>query len=197
VSRHAIVLAAGAGRRFGGRKLLAPWRGAPLLQGAVRAALGTRTERVTVVLGADAREVRGAMVGLDDPRLATVTAADWRAGLSASLRAGVRALPDDASACVVFLGDMPEASAALADALLDRVEAGAPAARPAHAAGPAHPIAFGRGVFTGLMVLTGDRGARDLLCALGEAVAHIPVSDDGAVFDIDHPGDLERWGGPK
>lgn len=190
--RHAIVLAAGAGTRFGGGKLLADWRGRPLILWAVDAALTARVDRVTVVLGSDAEAMEAALAPVTDSRLTIVVAQGWRDGLSASLRAGVEALSSDADAVAVFLGDMPLVSAAEADALLDAVQAGAPAARLSHPGGPAHPAAFGRSVFPRLKAITGDKGAKGVLADLGDAVIVIPSDNPGAVLDVDMPSDLNR-----
>jgi CTP:molybdopterin cytidylyltransferase MocA len=93
--RHALVLAAGAGRRFGGNKLSALWGGEPLVLAALRSALAARVERVTVVTGAQAPALDPVLSTIDDPRLRRVVALDWNEGLAASLRAGVASLPGD------------------------------------------------------------------------------------------------------
>ena len=54
---EAVVLAAGAGRRFGGGKLLAPWAGGALLDGALAAAFAAPVRRVIVVTGTAAAQV--------------------------------------------------------------------------------------------------------------------------------------------
>src|SRR3989442_3261575 len=86
-----IVLAAGAGRRFGGPKQLAPLAGRPLLQHVVDAA----PDPLTVVLGAHADAVRA---GVDLDSADVVVCEDWEEGQAASLRPGVAAgEPRDAS----------------------------------------------------------------------------------------------------
>jgi molybdenum cofactor cytidylyltransferase len=86
-----LVLAAGAGRRFGDTpKQLAELHGRPLLQHAVDAAVAADVlERVVVVLGARAEEVRGA---IDFGRAEPVVCSEWDEGQAASLRCGLRAL---------------------------------------------------------------------------------------------------------
>lgn len=190
--RHAIVLAAGAGRRFGGGKLTADWRGEPLIRAAVRTALTAGVDQVIVVTGADADQVANALSSLDNPRLAIVPSVGWAEGMAASLRTGIAALPESAEAVVVFLGDMPLIPPALADELLDAVMDGAPAATVRSVHGPAHPVAFSAGVLPQLMNLQGDRGARSVLEDLGEAVVNIDSNDPGVVVDVDQAGDLER-----
>lgn len=194
--RHAIVLAAGAGRRFGGGKLTAPWRGEPLILASVRIALAAAVETVTVVTGADATVVE-ALADVRDHRLRWIAIEDWDEGLAASLRAGISALPASASAMAIFLGDMPQIPDTLADALLAAVAGGAPAAVVRSPHGPAHPVAFSAAVFPDLLRLRGDRGARTVLEALGDRVANIDCDHPWVVFDVDHRSDLESDGAPK
>lgn len=190
MSRHAIVLAAGAGRRFGGGKLVAPWRGEPLIRRPVRTALAARVADVVVVLGSGREAVATALQPLADARLRVVVADDWSTGMAASLQAGLRALPESATSVCILLGDMPGVPAGLVDTLLDRIDAGAPAARPVHPDGPAHPVAFARSTFAQVMTLKGDAGARSVLQRLGDDLALVPIDDPGVVFDIDRPDDL-------
>lgn len=191
MTRHALVLAGGAGRRFGGGKLLADWRGRPLVVWSVETALAAPVEGVVVVVGCRAFEVRAALGDLTDPRLRIVEAPDWADGLSASLRTGVQALPREAESVAVFLGDMPMVDPSSVAPLFDAVEAGAVAARLDHADGPAHPIIFGRSLFVDLLRTRGDRGARSMLAGRDD-VAVFTTTDDRAVFDVDRPEDLDR-----
>jgi molybdenum cofactor cytidylyltransferase len=188
---YAVVLAAGAGSRFGGGKLLAPWRGGVLLDGALDAALAAPVESVIVVAGADAR-VEAHVRGRADPRLRLVHAADHAEGLSASLKAGLAAVPTPAAGALVFLGDMPLTPRAV---LRPLVEA-APAAVPVHEGRRGHPAALSRRLFAAVADLAGDRGAGGLLDGLGEAVARVETADPGVLADVDRPGDLAAIGGP-
>lgn len=191
MTRHALVLAGGAGRRFGGGKLLADWRGRPLIVWSVETALAAAVDDVAVVVGCRADEVRAALGNRTEPKLRLVEATDWEDGLSASLRAGVAALPHSAGSLAIFLGDMPLVDPTSATPLFEAVEAGAVAARLDHANGPAHPVVFGRTLFADLLQTVGDRGARALLAGRGD-VAVFETTDDRAIFDVDRPEDLAR-----
>ncbi|MCH2486539.1 MAG: nucleotidyltransferase family protein [Erythrobacter sp.] len=188
---HALVLAAGAGTRFDGAKLLADFRGEALVRHAVRAMLASRVERVTVVLGARGDEVAAALGDLVSPRLTTVECLDWQEGLSASLRCGIEALPPDCLAVAVALGDMPLIDPGLADTVLGYVLAGAPAVLPEYRGRPAHPVALSPTVFDRLKRLTGDRGARAALKRL-PGIVHLETDDPGSARDIDTRADLTR-----
>src|SRR5258708_8916546 len=102
---EAVVLAAGAGSRFGGGKLLAAWDAGVLLEGALAAAFAAPVRTVTVGIGADAPAVAAAARDFD-PRTLVVHAADYAEGMGASLRTGIASLPADAAGAFVFLGDM-------------------------------------------------------------------------------------------
>src|SRR5881398_3000508 len=108
---HALVLAAGAGSRFGGRKMLAPWQDGLLIHAALRAAASAPVTGMTLVTGADAEDVSRAAwewAGrAGEERLTIVHAVNHREGLAASLRAGIAALPPTCCGAFVFLGDMP------------------------------------------------------------------------------------------
>ena len=195
IGTHAIVLAAGAGRRFGGGKLCSQFRGRPLVTWAVEAALATRVAGVTVVLGADADRVGMALSAFQDERLRTVTCPEWNDGLSRSLICGLESLPPDARAVLLFLGDMPNVSSGLADQLLGAVLSGAPAAMPVCEGLPAHPVAIASGLFPGLHGLAGDKGARSFLRDVSGAV-QIQTDDCASLFDVDRREDLRAEPAP-
>lgn len=182
---HALVLAAGTGRRFGGRKLLARWRGRSLIEWSVAAALASGVDAVTVVLGANAEEIEPCLPS----SVASVICDDWAEGMAASLRCGIAALPAGTSAVAIFLGDMPAVSPMLARRLLDAVEAGAPAAVASFKGTPAHPVALGAAAFPILLNLQGDRGARSELLSLAGTTI-IATDCASSIFDIDVPADL-------
>ena len=190
-----ILLAAGAGRRFGGGKLLAPWRGAPLVAGAIRAALSTPSDPVIVVTGTDPGPVgdacRAAAEQMDGAeRLRLVHAPDHAEGMGASLRAGVAALPQGLRGVFVFLGDMPDVPEAVLGGLIAAVEAGAPAAAPHHDGRRGHPVLFSARLIPDLAAASGDAGAREVLSGLGEALARVETTDPGVLFDVDRQEDL-------
>ena len=86
-----VVLAAGGARRFGGPKLAARLDGWSVLDRALAAMLAVPAiERIVVVLGAHADEVRAAA---DLAAVETVVCEDWDEGIAASLRAGLERLP--------------------------------------------------------------------------------------------------------
>jgi molybdenum cofactor cytidylyltransferase len=192
----AIVLAGGAGSRFGGRKLLAPWRSGVLLDGALAAALSAPAATLILVTGADAEDIAAAARRFLTARgcnakLSVAHASDHAAGLAASLRTGLAALPGTAEGAFIFLGDMPLVPAGIGAALAQALDApGVLAAAPVHEGQRGHPVLVRRAVIPELLALQGDHGARPILDRLGPALALVPASDPGVLQDVDRPDQL-------
>jgi molybdenum cofactor cytidylyltransferase len=192
---EAIVLAAGAGTRFGGGKLLARWGIGTVLDGALAAAFAAPVRSVVLATGADAERVAEAARKLaarmgETERLRVIEARDHAEGMGASLRDAAAALPPDAAGAYVFLGDMPRVPIPVLFAMAAAVRAGAPAAAPVFEGRRGNPVLFGAGLVPQLKALSGDKGARDVLARLGASLALVESPDDGVLFDVDRPEDL-------
>ena len=198
---EAIVLAGGAGSRFGGAKLTAPWRGGALIDGALSAAFAAPVRTVTVVTGASERVADTASAFADRAgersRLNLVHCPEYAEGMSRTLRAGISALPSDASGAFVFLGDMPLIPPAILPALAAKLQGGAIAAAPFYKGQRGHPALFSRDAFPALLALRGDQGAREVLQSLGAKLGLVATLEAGVVMDIDTRGDLEQLEGPE
>ncbi|MFI9326493.1 NTP transferase domain-containing protein [Kitasatospora sp. NPDC052868] len=188
----ALVLAAGGGRRLGGRpKALLPYRGRPLVEHAVAVVRAGGCAAVTVVLGAAREQVRTA-AELPDCRL--VDNPDWAGGMGSSLRAGLAALPPRASAVLVMLVDTPGVTAAAVARLLAAHRAGAELAAAAYGGRRGHPVLIGARYFAEAAAgATGDAGARALLAAHAAEIALVECADVAVPDDLDTPADLARW----
>ena len=179
----ALVLAAGAARRFGGDKLAAPFRGEPLLHHAIRAARAAPVTRVIVVCS-DRVEV-GDWPG--SPAVEAVRIGST--ALSESLQAGVAAAGDVAG-LYVFLGDMPLIPHDVAHRLATSID-GRFAVVPRHAGKNGHPVLLSAQAFPEIARLTGDEGAGRLLKQRDD-VAFVAVANDGILLDVDRAEDLAR-----
>lgn len=179
----AIILAAGGGRRLGGRpKALLSHGGELLVERAIRTARAGGCDTVVVVLGAEAAEVqrRAGLAGC------TVTVnQDWATGMGSSLRAGLAAAPGSCRAAVILLVDQPFVTP---EAVRAVIAAGTDVAAAATYEGRrGHPVLIAaRHWPEASAAAVGDRGARDFL-ARHEVVA---VPCDGSPADIDVPEDL-------
>jgi CTP:molybdopterin cytidylyltransferase MocA/SAM-dependent methyltransferase len=190
----AVVLAAGAGSRFGGRKLLATIEGRPVLQHVLDRLAAAGVARVIVVLGHDARELQAAVEWRAEVR---VPNPEPERGLASSLRVGMAALPEDAEAALIVLGDQPRVAPDVIGALLAAgVDDERPIAVPVYADDRGrNPVLLGRAAFALVEAADGDRGLGPVLAAHPELVREVPVAaSDGAADnpDIDTRADHVR-----
>ena len=183
-----VVLAAGASRRFGSQKLLAPFRGAPLVRRTVEGLLAASLDELVVVLGREAVAVAAALSGLV---VRTVVNPAYASGMSTSLRAGLDAVGPEAEAVVVALADQPGVGAEIVDRLVARHRAGgAPVVAPLYRGGVrGNPVLFDRSLFGELRAVTGDEGARSVIARDPARVALVEI-DAEMPRDVDVPGDL-------
>jgi molybdenum cofactor cytidylyltransferase len=184
-----IVLAAGASRRFGSQKLLAPVGGVPLVRRSVERLLEASLDDIVVVLGSDAPAVSAALGGL---RVRTVTNAAHATGMSSSLRAGVDTLRPATEAALVALADQPGVGAEIVDRLIERYRAeGSPIVAPLYRGGVrGNPVLFDRSLFDELRATTGDEGGRSVVARDRRRVALVEI-DLEMPRDVDRPEDLE------
>jgi nicotine blue oxidoreductase len=171
-----LLLAAGAGTRYGGPKALVDgW-----LPGAVAALREGGCSSVTVVLGAAADETRR----LVPPGVEVVVASDWAEGMGASLRAGLTALASShCTAALVHLVDLPDVGAPVVRRVLGAASEQA-LARATYGGRPGHPVLLGRAHWDGVIATaTGDQGARAYLRA--HNVDEIECGDLAEGDDVD------------
>lgn len=191
-----LIMAAGGSRRFGSCKLLANFRGAPLVNYALETALElSRTHpgiisSVNLVFGGHANEI-GTFLESRCNQVRILHCPDWDKGLGHSLAFGVAQLPAE-NAVLVMLADQPLIEVADLEALLRGVEKnpekiicaeflftlGVPAVFPSH-------------MKKSLLQLQGDKGAKALLMGESDRVVTIPISS--AASDIDTPDDLQNF----
>lgn len=185
MSRAAVILAAGAGSRFGppGAKLLAKAKGRPLVSCAVAPAEAAGLDELVIVAGAV--DLSGVV-----PASATLLRNDhWQEGQATSLRVAIDWCQRQGhSAVVVGLGDLPglteEAWRAVAEA------EGGPIVIATYRGRRGHPVRLDAEVWP-VLPIGGDEGARALIARHPELVTEVACS--GQPVDIDTREDLKRW----
>lgn len=180
-----VVLAAGEGRRFGGRKQLAEVEGEPMLRRAMDAVAGLAGTQV-VVLGAAAEEIAAAPIFAG---WQVEVAAEWRRGQGASVRAGLRRAGAAVEAAMVVLGDLPWLRREAAERVLAaaRARRGATAFRAFDGATPGHPVLI-RGGLLARARQAPDAGLAEILNR--QNVVAVPCDGLGVARDVDVPDDL-------
>nr|MDT0656625.1 nucleotidyltransferase family protein [Micromonospora sp. DSM 115978] len=181
----ALVLAAGAGRRYGLPKALVRLDGKLLVERAVATAAEAGCAPVVAVLGAAADRVL-AEAELGAAR--TVTNPDWATGMGSSLRAGLAELAaTDAPAAVVLLVDMPGVTAEAVRRLAALADPEA-LAMGGYGNRRGHPVLLGRRHWQPVSDLAvGDVGARPYLRARFATVQVVACDDVADDTDLDTP----------
>ena len=185
-----VVLAGGAGERFGGGKLGMMLGGRPLLAYALDAAAAAGGD-IVVVVGASpvATDLARAWASARRTGVRLVAAVDQTEGMGASLRAGLGGVDADADGAFVFLGDMPFVPPTIAPLLAAALAGGAAAGAPTFGGVRGHPVLLGRRLIERRSLISGDRGAGGLL-AREPGVVLVESDSDGVLFDVDTPADL-------
>ena len=182
----AILLAAGAGRRFGGDKLLHPLEdGVGIAAHAARNLLAVTPEVTAVVRWGDFP-----LYEMLEQEGCQVTMFQGAArGMGATLAHGVEQARG-ADGWIIALADMPRISAGTIQKVVDALEAGALIAAPSYKGERGHPVGFGAALRAELLALDGDQGARAVLERHRDAIQLIECDDPGVLYDIDRKGDL-------
>ena len=183
-----LLLAAGGSARFGGRKLLHPIAGRPMLRWSAEA-LAAAVDELVVVVGERRADVDDALAGIAARVVVNDRAGE---GMATSIAVGVSALGPGADAVLIALADEPQPSRHAASLVLERFAAERAAiVAPLFRGIPGHPVLFARAVFPELLRLHGDRGARAVVERDPRRVATVAV-DEPPPVDVDTPADLAR-----
>jgi molybdenum cofactor cytidylyltransferase len=189
----AVVLAAGAGSRFGGAKLRALLGGRPLVAHVVDAARAAGLQPIVIVV-----PPTGELDDLDLGDVRRVVNPSPAEGLSSSVRLGLRALEldTDVEAAAILPGDQPLVRAEVIRALLVALDQSpaTPFVAPRYAVdGAPNPIIARRSIWRLADELAGDRGFGPVLATHPELIRLVSVG--GANPDVDTPADLDRLAG--
>jgi molybdenum cofactor cytidylyltransferase len=184
------VLAAGESRRMETQKLLLPFGETTVIEAIVRTALESEADGTIVVLGADRERVRGVLKSYP---LVFAVNKDYALGMLSSIQAGFRALPTDAEAALIMLGDQPTIPARVLDALIRAYRKNRRGiVVPVHGGRRGHPILVGTRYKDEVLGLDPGVGLRQLLRSHPEEILEVAVSSPAVLKDIDRPEDYRE-----
>ena len=182
----AVVLAAGTSTRMApyNKLLVADPAGKPMVARTVDNILSSGARPVIVVTGHHQAEIEAALAGRP---VIFVHAAAYAQGLSASLKAGIAAVPEGCAGAIVCLGDMPLVTGRIIARIMAAhdPDEGRAIVVPVHGGQAGNPILWSAALFPEILALSGDAGAKVLLKRHMEQVAEVDVGDDAVLRDFD------------
>jgi molybdenum cofactor cytidylyltransferase len=185
----AVLLAGGAGSRFGGGKLLHPLHdGVAIAAHAARNLIAADLDVIAVVRSGDLE--LAALLERENCRVTFCR--DAVHGMGHTLAHGVAQAPE-ARGWAIALGDMPRVKPHTIRAVVAALEAGAKIAVPFYEGRRGLPVGFSNELGPELRALRGDTGGREVIERYQEAIVRIPSDDPGVVLDIDTKADLRGF----
>jgi molybdenum cofactor cytidylyltransferase len=185
----AVVTAAGSAERFGGKKLLTPIDGEPLLDHTIRTLLEGGVSEVIVVVGRDARaELERDVNTLLDPRVRPVENPDPSRGMFSSIREGVAQAQGDA--ILVMPGDMPFVSPDTVRAVIAAFERKPAIVSPRYRGKRGHPVALPISLRDEIRTADAHATLHDVIHSHTDMRIDVDVDDPGINRDVDRPEDL-------
>ena len=182
----ALVMAAGRSRRMAplNKLLVHDENGTAMVVRVVDQALASQARPVIVVTGHERDRIAEALAGRP---VLFAHAEDYAQGLSASLRAGLAALPPDVEGVMICLGDMPLVTSAMMDRIVGAFDPdeGRSIVQPTFRGKQGNPMLWARALVPAMMAVNGDVGARHLAAQHAGQVVDVEMPDDGVLRDFD------------
>jgi molybdenum cofactor cytidylyltransferase len=186
-----ILLAAGGSSRLGKPKQLLLYKGQTLVQNTLSVALTSNAQSVIVVLGANADILQ---TEITNGKIHVVVNDDWQEGMGSSIRTGVKAITEinpSTEGVILLVCDQPFINSALLNNLItahQKTGKEIVACTYGNTFGP--PVFFHQSLFSELLQLKGDTGARSIVQKHLDNMEAIPFPE--GIFDIDTKGDYEK-----
>lgn len=185
----AIVLAAGQASRMGEAKVLLPWtKQHTILEHILYQLIRARIDHINVITGWYADEVK---------ELTKVMGAKpvhnraYKTGeMVSSLKAGLRAMPDNVSAALIVLGDQPRIQPKVIYQVLKAYAGGqTDIIAPRYQMRRGHPILISRKYWSEILELRNYQSPREVINAHADEITYVEVNTDSVLRDVDTPED--------
>jgi molybdenum cofactor cytidylyltransferase len=179
----AIILAAGSSRRMGTQKLLLPFGNSTMIETVVDHVLASKVKHVLVILGPDPEKVQDLLAS---KAVKFCTNSHHEEGMLSSVICGIRALPDEAEAALIYLGDQPGIPAEVTNRVIEAYDEDLYGiVIPVYNHRRGHPLLVDMKYRREIEKLDLEQGLRDLRHRFPEDVLEVEVDEPGILMDID------------
>lgn len=180
-----VILAAGESRRMGSLKQMLAWGEDTLLGKTISIFQEAAAGPIYVVVGNEGSRIKRQLA---DRKVIWVDNHNYRQGMSSSIEAGIKALPMEAEAVLLALGDLPLLKPETVKKITICFRQGKyRLIVPVSQGRTGHPVLIAKEFFPELLKLKGDVGAKQIIRENREQVYYLEVDDPGIFLDIDEP----------
>ena len=184
-----VILAAGESKRMGEPKQLLPFGTSTVIETVIDNVLRSSAEKTLVVLGAGHKRVRAVIKKF--PVDITVNP-HFQRGMLSSVQLGIRRLPGDARAALIFLGDQPWIATKTVDSVIDAYKTtGKGLVLPWYKNAGGHPLLIDLKYRDAIARLNPDKGLRELLSLYPEDITRVRIENPDILRDLDTPEDYK------
>ena len=179
----AIILAAGESKRMGSPKMLLHFNGSTIIETVIRIVRNSNIDNVMVVLGAERQKLSELVIKLN---VKSCYNSDYKTGMLSSVICGVRNLPADFEAILVFQGDQPMIHSESINNVIKAYKlSGRGIVIPVFEKKRGHPILIDRRYKNEIEKLDSGVGLRSLVYKYPEDILEVETADPGILRDID------------
>jgi len=181
--KWAIILAAGSSRRMGAQKLLLPFGNGTMIETVVDQVLDSQMKQVLVVLGPEPEKVKDVLA---QKEVKVCVNKRHEEGMLSSVICGIRALPEETEAALIYLGDQPGIPAEVTDKVIEAYDENLYGiVIPVYNHRRGHPLLIDMKYRRDIEKLDLEQGLRALRHQFPEDVLEVDVDEPGILIDID------------
>ena len=179
----AIILAGGESKRMKAPKMLLPFKGKTIIEKVIENVTASDVQKTMVVLGAEREAITNVIAGLP---VSHIYNGNYKKGMFSSIICGLRALPDDLEAVLVFQGDQPMIQSRTVNAVINAFrESGKGIVMPVFSKKHGHPLLIDKKYRSEIEKLNPDDGLRSLATKFKNDVLEVEVEAPEILRDID------------
>ena len=185
-----IILSAGESKRMGTPKQLLPWGKTIILQQVIDNTSASRLGTILLILGSDADDIARKIT--ITPKTRILVNHDFKAGMSSSVKCGIKNAPVKAEAYMLLLGDQPFIGPNIINNLIDAYHAGRHGIIvPVYNGQHGHPVIFDSRYKKELLSIDGQ-GAKEVTEKHARDIFEVHIDSPNVLTDIDTPQDYQK-----
>ncbi|HKK42796.1 MAG TPA: nucleotidyltransferase family protein [Bacteroidales bacterium] len=178
-----VVLAAGESKRMGFPKMLLDFNGSTMIGKVIDTIIESEAGSILVVLGAERESIIEILSGY---KINTCYNEHYKDGMLSSVQCGIRNVPANAGAVLVFQGDQPLIKAQTINAIIDAYRTtGRNILIPVNGGRRGHPVLIGMKYREEIYTLNAKIGLRELMLKNRDDILEVETSDQGILRDFD------------